>query len=583
MSQDSKQSWQNNSASGSGYKPWAPAPSQQVSSRNVWGPPTSDRTLGNGTFNPELSRVPDMHQSSNPGPIGPPPSRGNGQFQQGRGREQFGSRPAPIGPPNRQQGPLSREHQELKAAAASSGWGGLPSRLAQEDARISQQQEQDLARRRETKENGVAQDVQQPVIRETWRQVSINEDGTRSKVQASHVTIHDAPQSSAFHAEEATTRGIFEEQNVPRNFSSVGPAPAPQFNEAWKSPSNMGASPPVRGSRFFPNNRDNRDVRLEVQTFDRPGASSPPPPTMLGHPAYDGDISNPHVHLPLPQIVVKLPPAALAPIGPPKPASFAVAVQAPTVPQLYSTGYGRQEQHPRAHQYQDVRREPSNNWQDRINSLIGRKNSPPKSHLAVDSSSKDALEHRDPEFSATVSLPSLGSGDSATDEGSVESKPAAEECFEEQEMGSLPVIRVPISAPALAWSLAPAQPKSIPKKFVIQDVTSADPIEFMKQVSNNSMAVVIKVPGMEDSKKVNLMVPQTSNNPRRGGSRGTSRHPSSSHARGARGGRDPPSGFPSPSPDNASVTSSPSSGRGGRGGRGFGGSWNRHVPTPVHT
>jgi hypothetical protein len=597
-SQDNRQSWQSNSASASGFKPWAPAPSQQ-SSRNVWGPPTNDRTLGNGTFNPELSRIPDM--SSNPGPIGPPNgNRGNGQFQQGRGREPYGSRPAPIGPPNRQQQqPLSRQQQEQRDKVASSGWGSLPDRLAQEDVLLSQQHDLEIARRRELQEQGLAPEITQPVIKDTWRQVSINEDGTRSKVQASITTVHGEPSqpgpSTWKDQEEATTRGIFEEQENARRrqFDAVGSVPAPQFNETWRAPSNMTASPPVRGSRFFPSN--NRDVRLDVRldeqlNFDRSGSPSPPPPTMAGHPAYDGDSANPHVHLPRGPIVVKLPPATvLAPIGPPKPASFAAAVQAPSVPQVnYNTSYGRHEHPSRAtHSFQDVRRqEPGNasNWQDRINSLIGRKNSPPKSHaLAVDSSSKHALELPDPVLSATVSFPSLGLGDPATDDGTVESKPAAEECFEEQEMGSLPVIKVPNLAPPNAWTLAPPQPKSIPKKFVIQHVTSVEPLPFAQQISNNSTTITIKVPGQDEPKSVSIAVAaRQHSNPRRGSSRGTPRNGSSSHPRGGRG-RDSSNGFPSPSLDDASSSSSPS-GRGGRGGRGgYGSNWNRHVSTPVHT
>jgi hypothetical protein len=586
-SQDSNrpsQSWQSDPASTSDrFKPWAPAPSQQSSSRNVWGPPTNDRTLGNGTFNPELSRLPDMHQPMRPGPIGPPNSNRNGQFQQGRGGEPYSSRPAPIGPPNRQPA-ISNQQAANQAVVAKSGWGSLPDRLAEEDAALHRQQELEDTKKRELEAQGVVQEARGPVIKDTWRQVSINDDGTRSKVQASHTAVHGKNQ------EEATTRGMFEEQNTtPRHhLDSVGNQQP--FNDAWRSASNINAPPPARGSRFFPNNRD---VRLEEhnvtfdRSFDRPGSPSPPPPTMDGHPAYDGDSARPHVSLPRPAPVVKLPPpTVLAPIGPPKPASFAAAVHSPSVqpPVNHNTGYGSHQNH--THQYQDVRRqEPAPaNWQDRINSLIGRKNSPPKSHaFAVDSASKNALELPNQQYSATVSLPSLGSD--TTDDGTVESKPAAEECFEEQEMGSLPVIKVPLTAPASAWQLAPQQPKSLPRKFVISDVTSIEPLHFPQQISNNNTSLHIKIPGVDYTTTVTMAVARQRSNPRnRGSSRGgTPRHTSSSHPRGGRG-RDGSSGFPSPSLDNASVSSSPnSSGRGNRGGRGgYGSNWNRHVSTPVH-
>ncbi|KAH9219596.1 hypothetical protein DL95DRAFT_358799 [Leptodontidium sp. 2 PMI_412] len=600
-SQDSRSSssWHNNPASSSDrIKSWSAAPAPQSSSMNVWGPPTNDRTLGNGTFNPELSRLPDIHPSSHPGPIGPPHSnRGGNQFQQGRGREPYGSRPAPIGPPNRQP-PMSRQDIANRAAVANSGWGSLPERLAQDDALGAQQREQELARRREMIDQGITTEVSGPVISETWRKVAINEDGTRGKVQGNITTIHDPSQQWNGHSEkpreESTTRSIFEDQEASRRRHLDPVSNQPPFVDTWRPQANPNASPaaPVRGSRFFPTNRD---IRLEEQNsqFERPGSPSPPPPTMAGHPAYDGDIAHPHVSLPRPSPVVKLPPApVLAPIGPPKPTSFAQAVQAPAVPLVpHNSSYPpRQDYTTRANSsYQDVRRqEPTaGGWQDRINSLIGRKNSPPKSHaLAVDSSSKNALELTTRQFGATVSLPALESGDGAIDNGAVESKPAAEACFEEQEMGSLPVIKVPNSAPSAAWDLAPSQPKNLPRKFQVSQVLSIEPIRFPQQIANNSETITIKVPGQNESKDISIPIPvaRQRSNPRRGGSRGgTPRHTSSGHPRGGRG-RDSSNGLSSPMHDSPPVSSGPnSSGRGGRGARGYGTSWGRHSSTPVHT
>lgn len=585
LSQDSRttQSWQNNSVPPTDrFRTWAPPPTQQSSSRNVWGPPSSDRTLGNGTFNPELSRLPEMHSSSHPGPIGPPnATRGNSQFQQGRGRELYGSRPAPIGPPNRQD---SDQVAANKAAAAKSGWGALPSKLKQDDAALAQQQEQEIARKRELRESGMAPEPVGPVIQEKWRHVALNDDGTRGQVQGTVTAVHDPSQSwknQPEHPEDATTRGAFEEQDKtrPRQIDPIGNQA--QYSDAWRPASHLNnASPPVRGSRFFPNNRD---VRLEEQhdLFERPGSPSPPPPTMIGHPAYDGDISRPHVSLPRPPPIVKLPPpTVLAPIGPPKPISFAAAVQAPVVPithhnagpaapQNYSTRS--------AHMYQDVRRQEPGGWQEKIDSLVGRKNSPPKSHaLAVDSSSKHALELPNQQIGATVSLPLLEFAGSEGLEGAVESKPAAEECFEEQEMGSLPVIKVPHQAPASAWTLA-TPPKALPRKFVVSQTTSVEPLNFSKQVNNGWETITIKM-GQGEPTTVSIPVAaRQKSNPRRGGSRSSTRGSSSSNHRGGRG-RDPSSGFPSPNIDNASTSSSPSrGGRGGRGGYSGGSSWGRHV------
>jgi hypothetical protein len=561
------QSWQNHPAADpERFHSWA---AQQAGSRNVWGPPSNDRTLGNGTFNPELS----MASSSNPGAIGPP-SRANGPYQQGGGRE-YAARPAPIGPPNRANAP-SKEQQTRVAA---SGWTSLPEKLAQEDAISAKQHATELAHRRDLQAKGLYIEPPQPIIKDHWRPVTINEDGTRGPSQTVSLNIIDDG-SAQQKQEEAPTRQIYEER---RQLDGQ-----PQFNnDPWRSTPGMGTSTQVRGSRFFPNN--NRDVRLEDPntSFDRPGSPSPPPPTMAGHPAYDGDSAHPQVSLPRPSPVVKLPPAVLAPIGPPKPSSFPAAVTLPSAPHT-NRHSARQDYNPRQTTYQEISQQlpavGSGGWQDRISNLLGRKSSPPKSQvLAVDSSSKNALELPTSQSFATVSLPSSVSGDLAADEGSVASKPAAEECFEEQEMGSLPVIKVPFAAPAAAWSLATPQPKSLPKRFLISNATSVDSINFPQHSTSTGVAVNILLPGQQESKSVSIPTNRQRGSPRRGGgSRGSSRH-SGPHPRGGRN-RDTSGGLPSPSVENTPASSSPT-GRGGHRGnsRGYGSNWNRHVSTPVHT
>ncbi|KAG9238490.1 putative ATP synthase subunit F, mitochondrial [Amylocarpus encephaloides] len=509
----SSQPWQSNSAQNAnryqGQGPWA-APAQQPS-RSVWGPPSNDRTLGNGTFNSELSRVPTMQH---PGPIGPPNQNRNSsaQFSQGRGRDGFGARPSPIGPPNRQLDPNLEEQRRL---VASSGWAMAPEKIQNDDSLLRQKNESDLAQRREQQAKGTATETS---FKDTWRSVKVNEEGDR-RVNEEDLQPVKAPEDH-------------------------GQA---QFTDAWRPNPQSNMAPRARDSRFFPNNRD---LRLEDQTvpFERPGSPSPPPPTMAGHPAYDGDTAHPHVLLPRPAPVVKLPPAVLAPIGPPKPTTFAAAVIAPAVPiPRGPANQGRQDHASRtAASYQDIRRNPEpapGGWQDRINSLIGRKNSPPKSHaLAVDSSSKNALELPRLQNAATVSLPSLSAGVISTDNGSTVSKPAAEECFEEQQMGSLPVIRVPHRQPD------------------------------EKQVQG-----------------LHATGPRQRSNPRSHGSRGArGGPPRQTSSSNSRGGRPKESGFPSPKPENATLQSPPSnphhSGRGGhRGGRGNYQNWNRHVSTPVQT
>jgi hypothetical protein len=556
--------WQSPSSSGQDrYQTWAPPSTQQASLRNVWGPPPSnERPLGNGTFNPDLSRLPESQSSTgHPGPIGPP-SRGNG-----RGRD-YAPRPNPIGPPTRQS-TASRDQQQRVAA---SGWTDLPEKLAREDAQLRQQQETDSAHKRELKAAGLLPDEPQPVYKDTWRKVTLNEDGTRGKVQATISTVHDAsgqwkPQ------EESTARPIYEERRHD--------VAQPHFNDAWKN-QGMTASPPVRGSRFFPSN--NRDVRLEDLNISSDRAPSPPPPTMAGHPAYDGDIAHPHVSLPRPSVVVKLPPPILAPIGPPKPASFAAAVTSTApLPANNSApqGYFRRGS-------QDVRNDhnaEANHWQDRISNLLGR---PAKTNaLAVDSSSKHALELPSSRSFATVSLPSSVTGDLASDDGSVISKPAAEECFAEQEMGSLPVVKVPNHAPKAGWELHPP-PKVNPRRFPPTAIFSAEEIKFEQSFTeeqdekHRKPAINVLLPGQEGKKIIRFQTRQRSNPKPRGNRNGT--RPTSSSHRGK--GREASGGFPSPTVDSVSSASSPSSRGGNRGrGRGNGGAgrgydWSRQ-PAPV--
>ncbi|KIN00160.1 hypothetical protein OIDMADRAFT_104138 [Oidiodendron maius Zn] len=562
------QSWQNQPNNESDrFHTWAPPPAQPSGARNVWGPPSNDRTLGNGTFNAELS----LTSSTTPGAIGPP-SRTTGPYQQGRGRE-YTARPAPIGPPNRTNGP-SKEQQ---ARVAASGWTGLPEKLTQEDAMLSKQQAAELANQRDLQAKGLYVEPPQPIIRDHWRQITINEDGTRGPAQPVSLNIIDDG-STQQKQDETHTRQAYEERRHLEGSSQFN-------NDPWRSATNMGASPQVRGSRFFPSN--NRDIRLEDPNafLDRPGSPSPPPPTMAGHPAYDGDSAHPHVSLPRPSPVVKLPPPVLAPIGPPKPSSFATAsTSLPAAPSA-NRHPTRQDYHSRQMNHQEIPQQlppvGSGGWQDRISNLLGRKSSPPKTQvLAVDSSSKNALELPTSQSFATVSLPSSVSGDLAADDGSVASKPAAEECFEEQEMGSLPVIKVPFAAPAAAWSLATPQPKALPKRFLVSSTTTIEPIAFPPHNTNNGVAVTILLPGQEESKSVTMPTARHRGSPRRGGSsRGASRH-SGPHPRSGRA-RDTSSGAPNPSSEN---TSSPTSRGGHRGSsRGHGQNWNRNASAPVHT
>ena len=180
----------------------------------------------------------------------------------------------------------------------------------------------------------------------------------------------------------------------------------------------------------------------------------------------------------------------------------------------------------------------------------------------------DHVVHTD---SATVSLPSITTtvgGESETQRRLL-SKPMAEECFEEQEMGSLPQIRLPHVAPEAAWQPAMVQAKPLPKRFLVQ-ASIMEPYHFAADVVGGGNALKIQFPGMTEAKIATI--PFSATRGHRGGhGRATPRH------RGSGGGPRGPKREPSSS-YNAGEPSSGGTSRGGTRGshRSRGGdSWNR--------
>ncbi|UKZ56398.1 hypothetical protein TrVGV298_010234 [Trichoderma virens] len=126
------------------------------------------------------------------------------------------------------------------------------------------------------------------------------------------------------------------------------------------------------------------------------------------------------------------------------------------------------------------------------------KASPPK-HMGVDPASRNALDHTTNQHSTTVSLPVVTvqhstaaslpvvtAPRSADSSLTLISKPMAEECFEEQEMGSLPRIRLPHKAPEAAWQPA-SSIKPMPKRFFVQP-SVGEPYFFAAEVVGGANA-----------------------------------------------------------------------------------------------
>ncbi|PTB70994.1 hypothetical protein BBK36DRAFT_140258 [Trichoderma citrinoviride] len=456
--------------------------------RNVWSSPDNDNGLGNGTFNPQLSRV--------AGASAQPASAGNA--------------PAPIAPPTTIQSSHNRNQVPAPIGSRAARYGNMGAELAnkwvsavvENDKRMNAEKlAERTGRERQLAERGISVEDAQPTIKDTWRPVHIPGDGTRRAVSSSEPQLKNT------------------EDPI------MGGQPGVLGNGAGSSvlpPNGPTTTPQSRPSRFFPT----RDVRAEVGTIEplRPSTPSPPPPTMEGHPVYEGDHTRPHVSLPKPQPVVKLPPAMQA----------AQALQAKASNPWTNRAPSREISRapiPHAYPARRVSETSQGNWQDKINNLLnGGKASPPK-HMGIDPSSRNALDHTSHQQPTTVSLPAAVTVQHTTTESpqTLTSKPMAEECFEEQEMGSLPRIRLPHNAPEAAWQPA-ASIKPMPKRFYVQP-SVVEPYYFHPEVAGGGNAVRIYFPGMSEPRTATIPFSAA-----RGGGRGSHR-PSSRHRGGGHGPR----------------------------------------------
>ncbi|OAA57826.1 hypothetical protein ISF_07067 [Cordyceps fumosorosea ARSEF 2679] len=523
--QQPAESWSGTSPRPDRLSAWGTGPNGL--GRNVWGSPDNDRGLGNGTFNPDLGRIPgatgtSIQTANGPQPLSLPPAM----------------QTAPIGSrSSRYDGPGTDLASKWVAAVADSDKKLNATRLAEH-----------VNMERQLAERGISADDAQPVIKETWRQVHAPGDGTRQVVNATKVPMHTvnawkAPREDPRHAEQpnpSVAAGV------------IGSAPPHMLAQ------NANASSQPRTSRFFPA----REQRLDSPPDTiRPSSPSAPPPTMEGHPAYEGDARRPQVSLPKPQPIVKLPPSA------------SQHQQTPSNRQQPAwsnkgppNGRGPQ---PYGHQSQRSAESSQEQWQDRINSLL-HKVSPPKPTIGmyvVNVASRSGYDHNGAGTAATVVLP----GSPRQPQRLVsapkppESKPMAEECFEEQEMGSLPIIRLPTKTPDAAWQPVVVQLKPLPRRYLVHASSIMEPFRVTDEHSGNSGIIRVHLPGMQWQKTVAF--PQTTS-PSRGG-RGNGR-PSPRHRGGGRGGKREAPNSHGDSPTNH--------GRGGRGGYRAKGSdnWNRN-------
>lgn len=554
--------------------PWTPSSRQadrqppvwgpQPSTKNVWAAPNNNRTLGNGTFAVDIGAT---QLPSGPGPIAPPSSaRAAGSSQVSMAP--VTTRLPPIGPPRQTQVSRGTGEREMK----DSPWAAA---VRLNDDKFSEMLNAQYDERdRRLQAEGRSLTEIQPAIKDTWRPTTLDDNGVRTEA---------APKQTLQIGEEnpwAESKPVGSQSapavasGAPSEYSQLPQGAVPARDMA--SASILGtktAAAQGRGSRFFPSRdvrQETRDVRLETSAEAlRHQSPSPPPPDMAGHPAFDGDATHPHVSLPRPHPVVRLPPSVAkesqmsTPEGTRAPVSQSRS-PGPSFAWATQAAYKESDHAPRG-----PANKTDNAWQAKIDNLLGGR----KVHSSRAATTDIRLSHPYPEHS----YPGPSSPRFDMD-GVVTTKVMAEECFEEQEMGSVPPIRLPKTVPEMAWQPSP-MPKPLSKKLW-PAVLSADAISFPVDVSGAGTVWRVCMPGKE-SKSITIPFGRTRSNPRRGGSRGGGGRHASSSQRGQGKGREASSY--SAEQGGSGSGSNPSQGRNHRGGYRARDNWSRNASSQIQT
>ena len=507
---------------------WAAGASSQQ--RSVWGSPDNDRGLGNGTFNPDLSRVPSNPSTATapattPLPIGPPGSGSKAQTHHGQSPKETSSAQVP-----RYTGPST----DLASKWVTS--------VAENDKKLSAASSRERAElERQLQEHGITLDDAQPAIKDSWRPIQVPGDGNRHTMGQVEVKSHQS----------GPWKRLNEGSSKPTGQTGGGATLATAGVIGSVAPSQ------VRASRFFPT-KDGRPGPNSVLGQSRSSSPTPPPPTMEDHPAYEGDAMRPHVSFPKPQPVVKLPPAVLAAQQSRMQGHHGTWTSTATLDRTQHAGLD------------STRRSETSQgkWQDRINNLLHTGKPLSGSVMKVDASSRGPMDHVGHVTAATVSLPGSVPRQNSFAVRPLVTKPMAEECFEEQEMGSLPQIRLPHRVPDAAWQPANVEVRPLPRRFLVH-AAIMEPFQIPSDSANGTAVMQILLPGMTEAKTMPL--PSST----RRLSRGSHSVRASPRQRGpgasSRGGkRDPSNIFKSETTHGSSHRAS----RGGLRGRGAE-SWNR--------
>ncbi|KAK2745496.1 hypothetical protein FQN55_006192 [Onygenales sp. PD_40] len=496
------------------YTSWAgpklnshPAPTS-----SLWGPPSNDKALGNGTFDRSLTGFPRGPLGlTDPLPIGPPATTdrlGGERLSQPRGIADTGrlssplsspeklparlanseplkpiARPTPIGPPTSHSQTQRWQHdQAQRRPQETAAWNDFHVVAAKAEAEENEKFQRELAALREEEaRTGIKPASLQISFNETWKQVDSDQTGQRQIVGVTRATER-GPQLPPLHGFGP----------------SVGSLP---FGETPAKPVTNSAG---RESRFFPPSSEQSKRPTQIPaTFPR-SPSPPPPDDISSHPVFTGDSNRPLVHLPTPKPRVKLPPRHASP--PPAPPTFASMVASPSL--------------------RTTAQPPANatSWQDRFNGLFGKKPSPGKKHvLAVTSATKEPLEVQSSASSASVSLPQYDEMELLKDAGKVTSKDVEDEeaIFEDREAGSTPVVKTPVMAPHAAWTpaLPPSQSRTRSKYQKPIQPLSIEPYIFglVDDDTSGSASIIIRLPGRDVAKTLSVQKKGGSSAPRQRG------------------------------------------------------------------
>jgi len=501
---------------------------------NVWGPFTSDRTLGNGAFEGEFQRLPSIQlppqhlsqrSSHSPGPIGPPstsprlPSDTSRMVATHSPNHDMSHHNVPaetlhkvaptvpvIAPVTQQ--PISLHHEPFfrqhppELHAAKRAWINLPAQLAQDqaEARVRGQREH-AARLDEEIRTGVRREYR-PIYSETFRQTIPGDTLGHRQVISVSKTTHD--HNAGFGTSSGHTS--FSHQHI--HPLSIQPSHSTVNSRASRffGPGvDRGQMAPISGAPDY------------CRSASEP--ASPPPPDCSDHPAFDAISRHPHVNLPPPIPRVSLPRVAVSTVPTQEPVTMPVRpmpVRSGAQPIVSQTA-----------------------WQDRINGLLRPKQQPlapppqdisspvskaslttitPKPQpLAIDSSSKAPLDAFVAQEIATVSVPQNSADVTPVDtvgaltDNSVQSKSPVEELMDEREFGSSPIVNLPkasyanmqilLNLPHQKWGSKYAQ-----AEMSYRFASSTSPLSFDlldgEQKVEAGFRISIRVPGKSLTTKI---------------------------------------------------------------------------------